>query len=93
MSAEELKYPKWQAPLQEAILKSDREKLREKLEKVEIAILERLQELSHGADGHSEREAINDALATLRVIQRDRLAYPDWKVSGLGPDLIQHLPD
>jgi hypothetical protein len=79
MSDGELKYPKWQAPLQEAILEFDREKLREKLEKVETSILERRQELHLGADGHSEREAINDALSTLRVIKRDRLAYPDWK--------------
>jgi hypothetical protein len=79
MSDGELKYPKWQTPLQEAILEFDREKLREKLQKVETSILERLQELQHGPDGHSEREAINDALSVLRIIKRDRLAYPDWK--------------
>jgi hypothetical protein len=75
----ELKYPQWQSPLREAILEFDREKWREKLERVENLILERFQELRLGTDGDSEREAINDALSVLRIIKRDRLAYPDWK--------------
>jgi hypothetical protein len=79
MSDEELKYPQWQAQVQEAILEFDREKLREKLERVETSILERLRELQFGPDGHDEREAIDDALSTLRIIKTDRLAYPDWK--------------
>jgi hypothetical protein len=35
MGDEELKYPKWQAPLQDLILEFDCEKLREKVRKVE----------------------------------------------------------
>jgi hypothetical protein len=79
MSDGESKYPKWQTPLQEAILEFDREKLREKIEKLETSILERLQELQLGTNGHSEREAINEALSTLRIIKRNKLGYPDWK--------------
>jgi hypothetical protein len=79
MSNGELKYPKWQAPLQEAILELDREKLAEKLQNVETLILERLQQLHQGTNGHSEREAINDALSTLRVLKQEKLDYPDWK--------------
>jgi hypothetical protein len=79
MTNGQLKYPKWQAPLQEVILEFDREALRKKLEKVETSILERLQELHREAKGHSERRAIKDALSTVRVIQRDRLGFPDWK--------------
>ena len=93
MSDGELKYPKWQAPLQEAILESDGEKLREKVAKMEASILERLQELQHGASGHREKEAINDALSTLRIIKRDKLGYPDWKSDGDGSGSVQHLPD
>jgi hypothetical protein len=79
MSNEELKYPQWQTPLQEAILEFDRKKLREKLEKVKTSILERLLQLHQGGNGQSEREAINDALATLRVLNQEKLDYPDWK--------------
>jgi hypothetical protein len=93
MSDGELKHPKWQVPLQEAILESDREKLRENVEKVETTILERLHELQHGADGHREKEAINDAPSTLRIIKRDKLGYPDWKSDGEGSGSVQHLPD
>jgi hypothetical protein len=93
MRDEKLNYPKWQAPLQEAVLEFDREKLREKTERVETSILERLRELQHGADGHSEKEAMKHALSTLRIIKRDKLGYPDWKSDGDGSGSVQHLPD
>jgi hypothetical protein len=79
MGAGELKYPKWQGPLREAILEFNREKLAEKLQKVESLILERFQQLHRGTDGASEREALNDALSTLRVLRQEKLDYPDWK--------------
>jgi hypothetical protein len=78
MSEQELKYPKWQAPLQEAILEFDREKLIEKIQKVETVVFERLQELSSDSDHHGERQAIADALSTMRVLKKDELFYPDW---------------
>jgi hypothetical protein len=43
MSDIELKYPEWQAPLQDLFLESDHEKLHEKIQKVETLIFERLQ--------------------------------------------------
>lgn len=67
---DELKYPEWQTPLQELSLEFDRTKLPEKIQKVETVILERLRELRHGNDGHVETQAINDALAILRIIKR-----------------------
>jgi hypothetical protein len=76
---EELKYPEWQKPLQELILEFDRDKLPEKVQQVESLILERLQQLRGGNDGHIELQAINDALAVLRIIKRDKLGLPDWK--------------
>ena len=75
----ELKYPKWQAPLQDLILELDREKLREKIQHVETLIFERIQQLGEGSDGRSELQAINDAMSVLRIIKRDKLDYPDWK--------------
>lgn len=79
MSGSELKYPEWQAPLQEVILEFDCEMLRGKVQKVETLILERLQQLSQRNDGRSEQEAVIDALSILRIIKRDRLGFPDWK--------------
>jgi hypothetical protein len=79
MNDGELKYPSWQAPLQEVILEFDREKLPERIQKVEALILDRLQQLSRGNDSRSEQEAISDALSILRIIKRDKLGYPDWK--------------
>jgi hypothetical protein len=79
MSNSELKFPQWQIPLMEAILEFDREKLAEKLQQVESRVFERFQQLRQGTDGASEREALNDALSTLRVLRQERLDYPDWK--------------
>jgi len=39
------------------------------------AIFKRLQDLSHGSDDFAERQAIEDALHGLRVLQRDELAF------------------
>jgi len=74
-----LKYPEWQAPLQELILEFDREKLSGKIENVETLISKRLQQLRDERDGLAEVQALNDGLAVLRIIKRDKLDYPDWK--------------
>jgi hypothetical protein len=78
MNDEILKYPKWQTSLQDAILEFDREKLLDKIQKVETTVFERLQELSSDSDHHGERQAIADAFSTLRVLKKDKLSYPDW---------------
>ena len=79
MSDEKLKFPEWQTPLQEVILEFDREKLPEKIQKVETLIFERLRQLNTQNDGRVELEALNDALSILRIIKRDKLNFPDWK--------------
>ena len=79
MSEEELKYPTWQAPLQEAVLEFDPERLSQKIQKVEAVVFKRLQELSSDSDHHGERQAIADAFSTLRVLKTEKLSYPDWK--------------
>ncbi len=93
MSDGKLKYPEWQAPLQELMLELDPEKLCEKIQKVETLIFERLQQIRQGNDGRSEQEAIDGALSILRVIKRDKLGFPDWQVSdNASPGFLQHLP-
>lgn len=81
MSDEKLKYPKWEAQFQEAILEPDRESLIEKIQEFEAAVFVRLQELSSDHDHHDERQAIADAVSTLRVVKKDKLSYPDWKLN------------
>jgi hypothetical protein len=78
MSEQELKYPNWQVLLQEAILEFDRDKLVGRIQKVETVVFERLQELSSDSDHHGERQAIANALSTMRVLKKDKLFYPDW---------------
>ena len=75
----ELKYPGWQAPLQDVILEFNREKLAEKAQKVEMLMAERLQQLRARDDSRDEQEAIRYALSVLRGIKRDKLGYPDWQ--------------
>jgi len=76
---QEMKYPQWQSALQEAILESNPERLRAKVQKVEAEIFERLQDLScyRNRQERQEREALSDALITLCTLKREKLALPD----------------
>ena len=78
-SGEGLKYPEWQAPLQEVILEFDRKKLVEKVQQAETCISARLQELRRRRDSVEEQEAIVYGLSLLRSIKHDKLGYPDWE--------------
>ena len=78
MSDEELKFPEWQAPLQDLILEFDPKKLAEKVQRVETVIFERQQQLYQGSVGHAERAALSDGLNIIRIIKRDKLGFPDW---------------
>jgi|HubBroStandDraft_6_1064221.scaffolds.fasta_scaffold670782_3 hypothetical protein len=80
MAEGDLRFPEWQLPVQDAILEFNRERLRDKVQKVETLIYERLQQINGEDDGaQDERQSIQDALEILRTIKRDRLGYPDWK--------------
>jgi len=67
-------YPEWQNEYQVALLELDRKKLLERVKAAETAIFNRIQGISpsHAA----ERQAIEDALANLRVIRRENLGLP-----------------
>ena len=73
MSDRELKYPRWEREFQEAVVELNREKLVEKIQKLETAIFVRLQELASDSDHHSERQAIQDAVSTIRVLKKEKL--------------------
>src|SRR5438876_2817323 len=57
----------------------DTEKLRERVAAAETAIFNRLQAISQGSNHTAERQAIEDALASLHVLKRDNLGFPDWE--------------
>jgi hypothetical protein len=57
----------------------DSQKLAAKVGKAGGAIFNRFQALSSRANHHEERQALTDAVAALRILKRDKLAFPDWK--------------
>jgi hypothetical protein len=77
-STKNLKFPDWQRKFEAALLEADPKKLRECLEAAEVAMFLRSQALVHSPDGHAERQAIRDAITKLRLIQTEKLGYPDW---------------
>jgi hypothetical protein len=68
----------WQQKFQAALLEGDSKKLPPLVEAAEAAIYLRLQSLVDSPDGHVERNALTDAIRTLRAIQTGKLHYPDW---------------
>ena len=79
MSGEEMKYPEWQAASQGTHAGIRSGKLFEKVQNVEMLILERLQVVFRRSDGRGEQVALAEALHTLRIIKRDKLGFPDWQ--------------
>ena len=72
-------YPEWQREYQSALLELDRKKLPERVAVAETAVFKRLQAMAQSSDHQAERQAIEDALASLRVLKRDNLGFPDAK--------------
>ena len=74
-----LEYPDWQRPLQEALVELDNDKLKARVAAAEVAIFNRLQAISQSTNHQPEREAIENALTSLRVLKRESLGFPDWE--------------
>ena len=72
-------YLEWQPAYLAALVELDPKALVERVTAAETAIFNRLQAMSHISDGHAERQAIEDALAALRVLKTDGLGFPDWE--------------
>jgi hypothetical protein len=73
---DQLKYPEWQESFRNAITAFGTQQLREKLQKVETMILDRLQALSsdiRSLDRLDERQALLDAISIMRVLNRDKM--------------------
>jgi hypothetical protein len=78
-SSPKILYPEWQGEYLDALVEFDAELLGERLQAAEGAIFKRLQAMSRSTENRTERNAIEDALAALRVPKRDRLNFPDWE--------------
>jgi hypothetical protein len=79
LPAPDILYPDWQNEYAAALVELDREKLPERVAAAETAIFNRLQVLSKSSDHQAERQAVEDALAALRVLKRENLGFPDWE--------------
>jgi hypothetical protein len=72
-------YPEWQPEFQAALSEHDHGKLLEQVRAAEAAIFNRLQAISQGPDHEAERDAIQGALVSLRILKGDSLGFPDWE--------------
>jgi hypothetical protein len=71
-------FPDWQREFQTALPEVEPPKVAERVQAAEAAIFRRQQALAQSLNGHVERQAIEDAMRALRVIQMEKLKYPDW---------------
>jgi hypothetical protein len=76
----ELRYPEWQKPYHEALLEPNPQKLAERVNEAERAILSRLQEIRIGSDNRMEAQAIEDALNGLPVIKNETVKFKGLKM-------------
>jgi hypothetical protein len=73
-------FPVWQPLYQAALLETNPEQLHHRVLRAEEAIFNRSQELLNSSNGEAERHAMDDAMRALRVIQVEKLNYPEWGV-------------
>jgi hypothetical protein len=79
LSPKTILYPEWQNEYAAALLETNPKELAGRVEAAETAIYKRLQQLSQPTDHHTERQAIEDALASLKVLKRNELGFPEWE--------------
>jgi hypothetical protein len=66
-----IRYAEWREPYQQALLELDQKKLSERIAAAETAISNRLRAIDGDSNHHAERQAIDDALSSLRVLKRN----------------------
>ena len=71
-----LRFPKWQPEYQAALMELDHCKLLGRVTEAEYAIYRRLQSLTNTTNCHPEMLAIEDALASLRLLKREQVDFP-----------------
>ncbi len=68
---DDLRYPEWQEPFRQALLEVNRERLNERLNSMETAIVRRMDAISDNPAHRDECQAIRDALSTIRILKRE----------------------
>lgn len=74
-SPSERRFPGWQPAYQEVLKEVDTTKLFKLVEVAEAAVRTRQADLEGSLDHHSERRALQEAVAHLQVVKRERLKY------------------
>ena len=78
-SSQVLTFPDWQPQFHAALLETDPKQLPQRVIAAEESIFTRMQALANAPNGDHEQHAIEDAMRQLRLIQVEKLNYPDWK--------------
>jgi hypothetical protein len=78
-NAMDLKYPQWQEPLAAAILEFNRDLLREKAQRADEAISQRIEQLAFDLGNEREHRLLFDGLDLLRSVRKERLGIPEAK--------------
>jgi hypothetical protein len=84
----ELRYPEWQKPYHDALLEPNPQKLVQRVNEAERAILSRLQEIRIGSDNRMEAQAIEDALNGLRVLKNETVQFKRSQNAGASYNTI-----
>jgi hypothetical protein len=84
----ELRYSQWQKPYHDALLELNPQKLVQRVNEAERAILSRLQEVRIGSDSRMEAQAIEDALNALRVLKNETAKFKRSQNAGAHPNTI-----
>jgi len=71
-----LRFPHWQSQYQAALMELDHGKLLGRVTEAEYAIYRRLYSLTNTTNSHPELLAIEDALASLRLLKREQVDFP-----------------
>lgn len=69
----------WQKSVRDALLELNPIVLKQKVADAETALFERLQTLAKADGTTEERQALEDAANSLRVLKRETLKFPDWR--------------
>jgi hypothetical protein len=84
----ELRYPEWQKRYHDALSEPNPQKLVQRVNEAERAILSRLQEIRIGSDNRMEAQAIEDALNGLRVLKNETVQFKRSQNAGAGYNTI-----
>ena len=69
------RFPAWQHAYEAVLTETDTHALFKLVEIAQASVLTRRADLEGSADHHAERHAIEEALANLRAVKRDRLKF------------------